>query len=192
MSDNEENIKVKLSLNNLGSRAENKTNPSSPSESEERNIPSDFKPASEPSLTGSQESLKLKLKIPETQLSEIEEKKNIPVQEVKLKLKPIKSTSVTADKKDISLQPSSKNSEQTPLPSNHQTEHKAEETLSNFVNTQEAKNTDKTYDSIGNITASAAKSTKEKIKYFYIAGALVVIIILLYLMISTINTLMTI
>ena len=187
MNDNEEKIRIKLPLDNLSPKTENKPDTSDiPPQREGQNIPPAPKPAPAPSSTGNQEGLKLKLKIPGAKLPETEEK-GIPIQDVKLN--PIKSASDITAKREGSPQPPPKSNEYSS--SNFSAAGPGEDTLSNIVNTQEEKN-NKMYDSINNISESISKSGEKNIKYLYIAGALVVIIILLYLMISTIKTLMTI
>lgn len=283
MNDNEENAKIKLTLDKLFPKTENKTNPSdAPLQSEEQHVPPIPKPAPEPSLTENQEGLNLKLKTSGTKLPETEEK-NIPVQEVKLKLKPIKNVSDATDKEDVLPEPP-KSNEQIPSSLNISTEQGGKDPLLNFVDTQKEKtqkivlkkatapqpvinlndtnikseespvnrgeeknktsfndfevlssngnekksisdtvklqlkpktasssafstltseekpevpapvekNNDKAYDTIGGVAGNTAKSAKKNIKYLYIAGALVIIIVLLYFLISTIKTLMTI
>jgi hypothetical protein len=138
MNNSEENIKNKIPLANLFSKTENKIDPSDiPLQSESQNIPSVSKPASEPFLMKNEEGLGLKLKNLGSKLPETEEK-NIPIQDVKLKIMPIKSISYTTGSKDV-LPQIPKNNEQIPSPSNVPTGLEGEQFSLNFVDTQKEK-----------------------------------------------------
>lgn len=233
MSNNEENIKIKLSLDNLFSKTEKQTDPS--------DIPPVSVPVSKLSSIGNQEGLGIKVKSSEAKLPELEEK-NIPLQDVKLKNSPLKVVNVIADKKDSLPQPSKSNEQiisSAKIPDEREgvklslnfSDAQKEGNKANFgdfkilsstngeghipdsvklkpktispltfssltaeESTSIEENSDsEAHDSIGNVAYSSVNLAKKSTKYLYIVGALAVtIMILLYFLISSIITLMTI
>lgn len=194
MSDNEDNLKIKINLDGLFSKTDDKPDVQ---RTTQQGTSQNVSPGPVPELspTKNQEGLELKIKPTETKSSESDGKR-ISVQEVKLKVKSVADSESKKDSHNV-VAPSLSDREKhisdviklhlkpkTASSSAFNALTSEEETMRNVLLKENVS-------SVDDVSDKTVKFAKKDIKYLYLAGAFVVVIILLYSLISSIAVLMT-